>query len=625
MNISSILRNVAKFFIYLAVVSPLVLASSLFFPFINGKVLLFRISVELAFLFYILYLLQTKKLPNFKLLKNPIAIAVAVFCLVFLITSLTGISPHSSFWSNFERGEGAFQLLHYVFFFFLALSLFNTKVEWRRLLIFAVFISFLVSMYGLGQWIELQIRQPGETFKYVINTGGRTSGTLGNPSYLTGYLLFHFVFIVWLIFAAGVRKYFKWFLGFLLIFELGIFLTAKTLAAILGLTTGVLIIISLYALKIYKTSRAAYLGSFLIVIILGSLIYSFSQIDLYKRLQPRLWTWGSAVTGIVENPILGWGAESFPQPFDQYHNPNHYGGETWFDRTHNIFLEYLISGGIILLLAFLAIFFFYYKGLFQMERGWLWPAFLVVPLAYLIQGLTLFDVLPIYVALFLFLAFFIHYSESFSFDNQLKENDYDFNWSFIYYSMPFAAFVLFLLYFGNYLPLRKNQLLANALRAKNISEAIDRSKTVFAFYSPIGQQEAYESMGRNFVIFLEGVIREKTKIDPKNTAFLEIMKLNDTIYEEIKPGLVGVKDSYLNALWNWAAFRASGDPSYLNKSKTALDELLQIAPRRMEIILARFDIAQMENDNAKKEELLNLIDKIRPDALEKLGYQKISR
>ena len=103
------------------------------------------------------------------------------------------------------------------------------------------------------------------------------------------------------------------------------------------------------------------------------------------------------------------------------------------------------------------------------------------------------------------------------------------------------------------------------------------------------------------------------------------MKLNDTINEEIKTGLVGVKDSYLNALWNWAAFRASGDPSYLNKSKTALDELLQIAPRRMEIILARFDIAQMENDNAKKEELLNLIDKIRPDALEKLGYQKISR
>ncbi len=640
MNISNALRNISKFFIYIAIISPLILAQNLFFPFINGKVLLFRISVELALLFFGLYLLQTRKMPNFKLLKNPIAIAVAVFCLVFVATALLGISPHASFWSNFERGEGAFQLLHYVVFFFLTLSIFNSRVEWRRLLIFAAIISFLISIYGFGQWVELQIRPPGESFQYTINTGGRTSGTLGNPSYLTGYLLFNFAFIIWLIFGAGVRKYFKWFLTFLLVFELGVFLTAKTLAAILGLVTASVIIIVLYALKVYKSKFSlyfSYLSSFLIIVILGTLVYSFSQIDLYKRLQPRFWTWGSAVSGIIERPILGWGAENFSQPFDKYHNPNHYGGETWFDRTHNIFLEYLISGGLALLLAFLSIWVAFFYQLWSDrsrsptavgERSWLWPIFLVIPLAYLIQGLTLFDVLPIYVVLFLFLAFFIHYSEGFAFDDWSDRGRtptaVGAQWAWTYYSMPLVALVLFLLYFGNYLPLRKNLLLANALRAGNISEAIDRSKIVFAFYSPIGQQEAYESMGRNFVIYLEGAIQKKVKVDPKNPAFLEIMKLNDTIFEEIKPELSGIKDIYLNALWNVAAFKVSGEHVYLNKAKTTLDELRLVAPNRMEIILARFEMAQAENDNVKKEELLNVIKAIRPDVLRSLGYEAIN-
>ena len=622
MNISNIFRNTSKFFIYLAIISPLILTKSLFFPFISGKVFLFRVSVELSFIFFVFYLLQIRKLPNFKILKNPIAIAVAIFSLVFLVTSLTGFSPHSSFWSNFERGEGAFQLLHYVAFFFLTILIFNTKVEWRRLLIFAVFISFLISLYGLGQWTELQIRASGEAFKYTINTGGRTSGTLGNPSYLTGYIIFNLAFITWLIFAAGVKKYFRWFLIFLFVFELGIFLSAKTLAAILGLVTALLIIIGIYATRFHKTIRAAYLSSFLIILILGSLIYSFSQIDLYKRLQPRLWTWGSAISGIIEKPILGWGSENFSQVFDKYHNPNHYGGESWFDRTHNIFLEYLISGGIILLLSHLLIFFFYYKKLFQIERDYLWPIFLVVPIAYLIQGLTLFDVLPIYVAMFLFLGFFIHYSNNFQLNNYAEENNFEFYWPMTYHALPFIAFILFLLYFGNYLPLRKNQLLANALKSPNITEAINRSKLVFNFYSPVGQQEAYESMGRNFVMYLEGAIQEKVKIDPNNEVFLEMMKLNDVVFEEIKPSLVGVKDFYLNALWNIAAFRASGELSYLNKSKTALDDILKIAPNRMEIILARFNVAQIENDNQKKEELLNMIEKIRPDVLAKMGYQR---
>ena len=63
--------------------------------------------------------------------------------------------------------------------------------------------------------------------------------------------------------------------------------------------------------------------------------------------QPRWTIWGMALEGAKERPLLGWGQENFNLVFNKYYQPELYGQEPWFDRVHNIFLDWLIAGGIL--------------------------------------------------------------------------------------------------------------------------------------------------------------------------------------------------------------------------------------------------------------------------------------
>jgi hypothetical protein len=407
-----------------------------------------------------------------------------------------------------------------------------------------------------------------------------------------------------------------------------IYFTTETLAAALALVAAFILLLVYFTIKVYRFYKDeerfffyfSYVASFLLISTIGGMVYFFSQVNLYNRLEPRLWTWGSAIQGIVEKPILGWGPETFAHVFDKYSNPKHFGGESWFDRTHNLFLENLVAGGILLFLAHLSIFFSYYWILFKKEKDWFWPFFFVMPVAYFIQGLTLFDVLPIYLALYLFLAFFVHYTNDF----KLTTDSYK-EFSFSSYSQVLTAIfystiillLIFLLYFGNYLPLRKNLLLTNVLRANDPKQVIEKAKTALEFYSPIGQQESYEAIGRHLIIFMEENIKNNVKVTPNNPALLEIMDLADRWFEKIKPNLAGIKDFYLYSIWNFNAFRLSEDPIYLTKTKNVLEEALILAPDRMELLLARIDVARVEKDQPKQEELLERVYKLRPDLVKK--------
>lgn len=70
----------------------------------------------------------------------------------------------------------------------------------------------------------------------------------------------------------------------------------------------------------------------------------------------RTLVWGMAYQGFKERPVLGWGQENFNYVFNKYYDPRMYGQEQWFDRTHNVFLDWLIAGGIFGLIGYLSLF-----------------------------------------------------------------------------------------------------------------------------------------------------------------------------------------------------------------------------------------------------------------------------
>lgn len=144
--------------------------------------------------------------------------------------------------------------------------------------------------------------------------------------------------------------------------------------------------------------------------------------------QTRLWVWGEAWKGFLERPVLGWGPENFTTVYDQHFDPRFYvpgqSTETWFDRAHSVYFDYLSETGIFGLLSYLGIFGVFIWEFFKSHKNKVGSVVLsgivlAIPIAYLGQGIAIFDVFPMYLSLFLFLAFATHFFDT-SRHNEMK-------------------------------------------------------------------------------------------------------------------------------------------------------------------------------------------------------------
>lgn len=136
--------------------------------------------------------------------------------------------------------------------------------------------------------------------------------------------------------------------------------------------------------------------------------------------ETRLLTWQLSLKGFTEKPILGWGEEKFYVVFNKYFPESIFkdrGSRVWFDRPHNVFLQQLVHGGILALLAYLTIFFLAFKNLWRHYKNTHSPItisiFSTLLIAYLVQNFFVFDSLNSYIPLIIFLAITIFLSGDF--------------------------------------------------------------------------------------------------------------------------------------------------------------------------------------------------------------------
>ncbi|HDH31719.1 MAG TPA: hypothetical protein ENH26_03025 [Candidatus Wolfebacteria bacterium] len=476
------LFRISKFLLYLVPFSVVIVYSGTLFPFIVGKYIFFRVVVELALIFFLLGWAKAQTNRDltrtntesqhksvFSLCKSALVVAMAVFVLIFLLAGFFGYNPSASFWSNFERGEGSFQMLHFFVFFILLILLFKDKESWRKLFIVSIIVASLVILYGVAaslKYVDAEMigneftGQGGffyQTFNKFIGqnfsaSSFRFAGSLGNPAYLGTYLIFIIFYALYLITELKRKKVFRYILiGLTAVFIIFLFLSG-TRGAFLGLGAAVLAgLFYLFSILPSGWLRKTILSFLIVLIISSSLGFIFRQSIpilnnrifnisfLSETFQTRLLLWHQSVKAFNERPILGWGPENFQVSFEKNYNPYF---RVWFDRAHNIFFDYLVFAGILGLLSFMAIFVVYYRQFFKTrtyadetrtntERSQyesvLSPyesaLLFSLPIAYLVQGLVLFDVLPIYINLFLFLAFAVYKFQAPSTKLQINSND----------------------------------------------------------------------------------------------------------------------------------------------------------------------------------------------------------
>jgi len=438
--------KLSKFFLIFSVFCiPIVMASTLF-PFIVGKYVWFRMSVDFAFIFFLLGLLLSKEaaIVSRKLLvifKQPLVIAVTIFVIAFLLACFFGINPHFSFWSNFERGEGGFQMIHLWIFFILLALLFDKEENWRKMFFWFLISGVLMAIYGLFAGLGAK----GFVGSLFSDAGFRFQGSIGNPAYVAAFCIFMIFYCLYLLFSKQDRKLFYkgnlWLWGLILVF-LAVFFSAATRGAFIGLMAAIVAFLG-YLIIFYKPWRVRLLILIIVpLLIVGSLVYFKDSVFVKsipgsrvfdisitaKTFQDRTIMWGIAWQGFKERPVFGWGPENFIRIFDKhfdvrYFNPAE-GFGAWFDRAHSVYFDYLAETGIVGLVSYLMIFLVFYWQLIksqilnfksQRENNKKLPAInyqllinallFAVPTAYLVQGIVLFDVLPIYLNLFLLLAF----------------------------------------------------------------------------------------------------------------------------------------------------------------------------------------------------------------------------
>jgi O-antigen ligase len=444
-------KTITKWYLYLAVFSIVIVMDSIFFPFIGGKDYFFRFTVELALICLVLWWAFEARAGELKALfmanvKKPLFIAVSAFAGAVLLACLFAYDMHAAFWSNFERGEGGFQMLHYYIFFVLLVLFMQSEKDWKNIFRFSLIASGLMIIYGLFANFQASgfigaytgIAVPAGWWHKLID--GRFQGSLGNPAYVAPYLMFSMFYAayLWIKRKSSAHNVLVG-VGYALLLAIFLFffIISQTRGAFLGLGAGIFVLILYFVVAGRGSLRKWSASILLLLVLLGGLGYAVRNTNFVQNLpegrllqislsdasaQTRLWVWGEAWKGFLERPVFGWGPENFTTVYDKYFDPRFFvpgqNTETWFDRAHSVFFDYLVETGIVGLLSYLAMFLVFAWDFFTkvkhksqestsmvLERGIL----LAMPVAYLVQGVAIFDVLPMYINLFLFLAFSLHF------------------------------------------------------------------------------------------------------------------------------------------------------------------------------------------------------------------------
>ncbi len=357
--------------------------------------------------------------------RNPLFVSLGLFVLFFTISTIFASDKYIALWSNTDRFEGLVGIMYLFCFSIFSLLIFK-KEDYFDFFKLSLFVSFIVL-----------IKEFSESFSGAV----RPDSFIGNPTFLAGYLLFS-IFCSILVFKETKNNFFKYFSVLISTLSIiGIFLT-QTRGTLLGLVAGVVALLFYGAIKGRGVSLNKRKINKLSVIIL-CIIFVSSSIFIATR-KNEVWQKVPGLSRVAQissednttktrlimgqismkavNPkeegmkkfLIGWGPENFSLAYAKYFNPVQFKYEVgWFDRSHNRLLDVLVMTGLLGLLAYLSIWFLFFKFIFKTK------GFSILNIGLIFFGVSLFvhllfvfDQITTSVPFFIVLAFSIYLIES---------------------------------------------------------------------------------------------------------------------------------------------------------------------------------------------------------------------
>ena len=427
----------SRLLLFLGALTPLLVVPDTLYGFKIAKMIGFRTIVELALaslLGSLIAGLSTAEMQRLRaearrLFRHPVFLSLVCFSASASASTVFALSPTRSLWGTLERGDGLFDLLHYVLFVALAVLNFRKK-DWDRFLVLTLCAGALVLIYGTLQYAGVSLYPLPSA-----HSPRRTESLIGNGAMLATYLI--------LLITVSSQFYFKSAdrlraclaagtvsLSVLLIFTTG------TRGALVGLATSTVAFAAYLAAKKPSASRPHVRRIALILLVLlvggGATLYATRTARLWggvpgvNRLLPildqgtasstaqvRLRSWQLSIDAFKTRPVLGWGLENYIFAWSRHYDPAiSIHADTWLDKPHNKVMEVLVQQGVTGICAYAAIFIALFHTLWRWQRNQPGAGVTAAGLsAYLVSLLFLFDDVHSYVLLFTILAVSIETSK----------------------------------------------------------------------------------------------------------------------------------------------------------------------------------------------------------------------
>ena len=567
---------------------PLVLFDKLSFPFITEKTLYFRLLVDVLLIVWTIIAFQN---PEYLPHKTPLNIALLILGIVTLLTAMLGHDFQSSFWSGLERMEGFVGLFHTLIFFFVLSNSLKKMEQWHLLFLTSCGVACVVVLMGIFKEVEL------------IKEGERLFSSLGNPTYLGLYVILH-LFLVGFIWINTSSKNKNLCFIFPPILLVGFILT-QSRSAFLGLLTGgfVVVCFTVFSKNIAAKIRWGVGGLLVAIGLIITILLNAQNTEFVKKSVfltrvvkvatsqrtgiSRLNNWKVAYKGFKEKPILGWGQENYQYVFAKHFLPQMYDDAPWYDRSHNFLLDWLISGGIVGLLTFLAPFvlMLWFTGRsnkFSSIKKGLFVGFIV---AYFTNNFFGFDSLIGTITVFIVLAYWQFETQS---DEQYVFQRLKIGGVLGCILLSFISF-----YYGYLQPLRTSKQIAKIMQEPDLQQTIQQIKAGYFNATGTGTSDFAEQ-----VSFLSEKVAKSQIANEMKGGYYQVV--TEMLQKEVEkhpnhPRLLSIKSSI------------EGDRGNFTEAIKGFEKVQMLAPNRH---INLMQLAGAYTRNQQIEKALKLYDDV---------------
>ena len=423
----------------LTLLTPLVVTTDTYFPFVVGKAVYVRFVIELAACFWVaLVLLDSSWRPP----RSPLLVVMALGLACHLLAAWFGVSPVRSMWSTYERMQGFVDAAHWFAFTVITVSVLRDAASMRALLNANLGVALAVGCLAIIGYFVGEMPFYGSEERAAPRIGS----VFGNAIYLATYAMVNLFLALGFLAhsfvtardAGPTKRSRRWRAIALRVFwgtTAAVSLLAVTYSGSFTVLAALVGGIGLLAITCAFFWRSPLARLFAIVASLlgagGTAVFLFPGAfpviteqtydhPLLQRLAEsnirhssfvdRRLAWEAGLKGFAEKPLLGWGPENYIVVFGKhftssakYTDPH--------DHAHNKIVEEAATKGVLGLATHLALWGIAFRIVFRSAKraSSAQRVFTLVVcaalVAYFLQSLTLFDTAALNLQFALLLAY----------------------------------------------------------------------------------------------------------------------------------------------------------------------------------------------------------------------------